>query len=149
MMSMVGKMLLLSQAPSQASNSPQAYSSSGLGCFLLLTPCMSPPPGPPVSLDPRCVSRCYTHNLLHTGPSPYWHALAGDIWCSHCLGMIPANVHPTLPYFCLNLNDAPASPYLYLFVFKMRLAISLMSKGTGDEMRRHTSGILAGCLLPG
>lgn len=37
-----GEVLLLSQAPSQASSTPQAYSSSGLDCFLLLMPCLFP-----------------------------------------------------------------------------------------------------------
>lgn len=135
-----GEVLLLSQAPSQASSTPQAYSSSGLGCFLLLMPCLFP-----------WILGVFP-DVTHTtwlGRSPHWHALAGDIWWANCLGMIPANFHPTLPYFCLNLHYAAAFPYLYLFVFKVRLARSLMSKGTDDEMRRHTSGILAGCLLPG
>lgn len=73
--------------------------------------------------------------MLRTQPGWTLSSLAwGDIWCSHCLGMIPASFHPTSPYLCLNLNDAPASPIcIYCLQNEVRNKPDARRHGWWDE----------------
>lgn len=100
-----------------------------------------------VSLDPGCVSWCYTHDLA---------GLLSSLACScrrqlvvKLLGNDSSQFSPHFTLFLLKLALCPSLSLSVFICLQNEVASKPDVKGYRYEMRRHTSGILAGCLLPG